>query len=49
MVVEDFLEQLSESLEEILENDKSFIEDINYSSGVLKIECNGGKTYVLNK
>ena len=49
LIVEDFLEQLSDSLDEILDSDPTFIDDINFSSGVLKIECQGGKTYVLNK
>ena len=48
MHVEKFLSELSEQLEEIMD-ENSFIEDVEYSSGVLKLELSNGKIYVLNK
>ena len=49
--VDDFLEDISQQLEEIMD-ENTVVDDVNYSSGVLKLDFNsaeGKKTYVLNK
>ena len=47
-LVDDFLSGLAEHLEDVMDFNAE-IEDINYSSGVLKLELVGNKSYVLNK
>ena len=50
VLVEDFLQNLSDHIDELMDADSnSIIEDVNYSSGVLKLDMTNGKTYVLNK
>ena len=46
--IDEFLQMLSTQLEDLMES-FDLIEDVNYSSGVLKLEMNNSKTYVFNK
>ena len=48
LLVEDFLDNLSQALEDKMEQHPC-IEDVTYSSGVLKLEMNNAKIYVFNK
>ena len=48
MLVEEFLDELSLALEDKME-EHPCIEDVCYSSGVLKLEMDNNKIYVFNK
>ena len=48
LLIEEFLGGVAEQLEDY-EMESNLIEDVSYSSGVLKLEMAEGKVYVLNK
>ena len=49
VLVEDFLSNLADHFDELMDESETIIEDVNYNSGVLKLDMVNGKTYVLNK